>query len=158
MDLLIGLALDLLRGCSAGCPVDFGRTERLVPRFEQAEILPVQLGLRADMGRALYAHGVSSVAGLAPAPSPVRSKALVLFVVQLGLNLLWTWLFFREHDIANALADIMMLWLAIGAEIAIFWRMRQSAAWLMAPYWAWVSFAVILNFAYWRLNPDSDSN
>jgi translocator protein len=89
-------------------------------------------------------------------PSPLRSKALLLFGVQLLLNLLWTWLFFREHDIANALADVFMLWIAIGAETAIFWRIQQSAAWLMAPYWAWVGFAVILNFEYWRLNPDSN--
>jgi tryptophan-rich sensory protein len=88
-------------------------------------------------------------------PSPIRTQSLVLFFVQLGLNLLWTWLFFREHDIANALADVLLLWLALGAETAIFWQIQPSAAWLMAPNWAWVSFAVVLNFAYWRLNPDS---
>jgi tryptophan-rich sensory protein len=91
---------------------------------------------------------------LAP-PSPLRSKALLLFFVQLILNLLWTWLFFHEHDIANALANLCLLWIAIGAETVIFWRMQPSAAWLMVPYWAWVSFAVVLNFEYWRLNPDS---
>jgi tryptophan-rich sensory protein len=90
-------------------------------------------------------------------PSSLRTKALLLFFVQLGLNLLWTWFFFREHDIANALADISLLWIAIGAEIAIFWQIRPLAAWLLAPYWAWVSFAVVVNFAYWRLNPDSGS-
>ncbi len=93
--------------------------------------------------------------GLQP-PSPLRSKALLLFFVQLVLNLLWTWLFFREHDIGNALADVLLLWIAIGAETVIFWQLQQSAAWLMAPYWAWVSFAVVLNFEYWRLNPDSN--
>jgi tryptophan-rich sensory protein len=92
---------------------------------------------------------------LAPS-APLRIQALLLFFVQLGLNLLWTWFFFREHDIADALADISLLWIAIGAEIAIFWQIQPLAAWLMAPYWAWVSFAVVLNFGYWRLNPDSD--
>jgi translocator protein len=88
--------------------------------------------------------------------SPLRSKALLLFLVQLLLNLLWTWLFFHEHDIPNALIDIFLLWIAIGSEIVIFWRLQPSAAWLMTPYWAWVSFAVFLNFEYWRLNPDSN--
>jgi tryptophan-rich sensory protein len=53
-------------------------------------------------------------------PSPLRSKALLLFMVQLCLNLLWTWLFFRGHDIANAFGDIFLLWIAIGAEAVIF--------------------------------------
>ncbi len=88
-------------------------------------------------------------------PSADRNKAMLLFFVQLGLNLLWTWLFFCEHDIANALAEIVLLWIAIGAEIVIFYRIKPLAAWLMAPCWAWVSFAVVLNFSYWRLNPDS---
>jgi benzodiazapine receptor len=88
--------------------------------------------------------------------SPERTRALLLFFVQLGLNVLWTWLFFREHDIGNALADSFLLWIAVGAETAIFWQIQRPAAWLMAPYWAWVSFALVVNFAYWRLNPDSD--
>jgi benzodiazapine receptor len=88
-------------------------------------------------------------------PSPVRTKALLLFFVQLGLNLLWTWLFFHEHDIANALADVFLLWIAIAAEAVIFHRISPIAAWLMVPYLAWVSFAVLLNFEYWRLNPEA---
>jgi translocator protein len=87
--------------------------------------------------------------------SPLRTKALLLFIVQLGLNLLWTWLFFHEHDIANALANVFLLWVAIGAEICIFYRIEPFAAWLMTPYLAWVSFAAVLNFEYWRLNQDS---
>ena len=87
-------------------------------------------------------------------PSQLRSKALLLFFVQLLLNLLWTWLFFREHDIVNALADNSLLWIAVGAETGIFWHLRPSAAWLMVPYLAWISFALLLNFEYWRLNRD----
>ncbi len=89
-------------------------------------------------------------------PSPQRLKALLLFIVQLGLNLLWTWLFFHEHDIANALGDVILLWIAIAAETYIFHGLHASAAWLMAPYLAWVGFAAVLNFEYWRLNPDSN--
>lgn len=86
-------------------------------------------------------------------PSPERTKALLLFMVQLGLNLLWTWLFFHEHDIPNALADIILLWMALGIETSMFHGLHPLAAWLIAPYLAWVSFAVVLNFQYWRLNP-----
>ena len=88
--------------------------------------------------------------------SPVRIKALLLFLVQLALNLLWTWLFFHEHDIANALADVILLWTAIGAEVVLVYQYQPIAAWLLAPYLAWVSFAVALNFGYWRLNPSQE--
>ena len=87
-------------------------------------------------------------------PSAFRSKALLLFFVQLALNLLWTWLFFHEHDIANALADVLLLWLAIGAEMSLVYQDQPVAAWLLAPYLAWVTFAAILNYGYLRLNPD----
>ena len=44
------------------------------------------------------------------------------------------------------------MWAAIGATILLFSRASRTAAWLMAPYWAWVSFASVLNWGYWRLN------
>ena len=89
-------------------------------------------------------------------PSPQRNKALLLFIVQLALNLLWTWLFFHEHDIANALADVILLWIAIAAVLLLVGPILPVAAWLLAPYWAWITFAMILNYGFWRLNPDSD--
>jgi len=88
-------------------------------------------------------------------PSPVRTKALLLFVLQLALNLLWTWLFFHEHDIGNALADVFLLWTANLAEMLLIYPLQAQAAWLLAPYLAWVSFAGFVNFGYWRLNPDT---
>lgn len=88
--------------------------------------------------------------------SPVRSKALLLFLLQLLLNLLWTWLFFHEHDIANALADVFLLTIAIGAEMILVYRYQPRATWLLAPYLAWLAFATLLNFGYWRLNPGQE--
>jgi hypothetical protein len=51
-----------------------------------------------------------------------------------------------------AFAEIVLLWLAIVATVRAFARVRPAAAWLLAPYLAWVSFASVLNFAIWRLN------
>ena len=86
------------------------------------------------------------------APSQARSWALGLFVAQLALNLAWTWIFFRQHAIGGALVEIGVLWVAIGASVLAFSRVEPAAAWLMAPYLAWVSFANALNAAFWRLN------
>lgn len=79
--------------------------------------------------------------------------ALGLFVLQLALNALWSWLFFAWHRGALALADIVVLALLIVATLAAFARIRRLAAWLLVPYLAWVAFATALNYSVWRLNP-----
>jgi translocator protein len=84
--------------------------------------------------------------------STLRSWGLALFFAQLALNFAWTPIFFRWHAIGFALAEVVVLWTAIGATALVFSRVSPAAAWLMAPYWAWVTFAAVLNAAYWRLN------
>lgn len=86
------------------------------------------------------------------APSSARSWALGLFLAQLALNLAWSWIFFRKHAIGAALAEVVTLWVAIGAAVFTFAPISSAAEWLMAPYWAWVTFATALNAAFWRLN------
>jgi tryptophan-rich sensory protein len=81
-----------------------------------------------------------------------RRKALVFFLVQLCLNAAWTPLFFGLKQPALAFANIVLLWIAIGATAVAFLRMDRAAGWLMVPYLAWVSFAAVLNAALWRLN------
>ena len=78
--------------------------------------------------------------------------ALALFVVQLALNALWSYLFFGQHRPDLAFLDIVALWLAILAVIGLFWRVDRSAGALLLPYLAWVGFAACLNFALWQMN------
>ena len=85
-------------------------------------------------------------------PSHLRNWALALFLVQLALNFAWSLIFFRQHAIGAALVELVVLWVAIGTATLVFHRVAPSAALLMAPYWAWVSFATVLNAAFWRLN------
>jgi len=84
--------------------------------------------------------------------SRLRSLGLTLFLFQLALNLAWSWIFFHKHAIGTAAVEVAVLWSAIGATTLVFSRVSASAAWLMVPYWAWVTFASILNAAIWRLN------
>jgi translocator protein len=86
------------------------------------------------------------------APSPQRNWALVLFILQLALNFAWSLIFFRGHSIGGALVEIAVLWILIAASTLAFVRIDAPAAWMMAPYWAWVSFAAVLNEMIWRLN------
>jgi len=100
-------------------------------------------------------YGLMAIAAwriwLAP-PSPTRSWALGLFVTQLALNLAWSWIFFLKHALGAALIEIAVLWAAIAATTLAFSQTELDAAWLMAPYLAWVTFACVLNAAFWRLN------
>jgi benzodiazapine receptor len=78
--------------------------------------------------------------------------ALLLFVVQLGLNAIWTGLFFALRDPGLAFGEITLLWLAIVATVMAFWRISRVAALLMIPYLVWVTFASILNLVIWMMN------
>jgi tryptophan-rich sensory protein len=84
--------------------------------------------------------------------APARTRALAAWGVQLALNLAWSLLFFGSHRIGLALAEIVLLLLAIAATIALFAPLSRVAAMLLVPYLAWVAYATALNFAVWRLN------
>lgn len=81
------------------------------------------------------------------------APALVLYLLQLALNVLWSWLFFGWKQGALAFADIALLLALIVATIVAFHRVRPAAAWLLLPYLAWVTFASALNYAVWQANP-----
>lgn len=85
--------------------------------------------------------------------SPGRRQALALFLVQLGVNALWSWLFFAWQQGALAFADVLLLLALVIATAAAFWRIRRAAGLLLLPYAAWVAFASALTWAVWRANP-----
>ena len=81
-----------------------------------------------------------------------QRRPLLFFLAQLTLNALWTPLFFGLQRPGLAFAEIVLLWLAIVVTLLVFRPVSRSAAWLLAPYLAWVSFAAVLNFTLWRMN------
>jgi tryptophan-rich sensory protein len=83
---------------------------------------------------------------------PAVRAALGVFALQLLLNALWTPLFFGFHWLLPALFEIVLLWILILLTILRFRRLSPAAGWLLLPYLAWVSFAVVLNFSLWWLN------
>lgn len=78
--------------------------------------------------------------------------AIAVYGVQLVLNFLWSAFFFGMRRPDYALYDLMLLWLSILACILIFAPISATAAWLMVPYLAWVTFAGWLNFTMLKLN------
>lgn len=75
-----------------------------------------------------------------------------LWGTQLGLNFLWSPIFFAAHRIGLALAVILLLLATVLAFIATRWRSDRVAAWLFTPYAIWVAFASLLNASIWMLN------
>lgn len=107
---------------------------------------PVWTLLYILMGIALY------IVWKKPTFRKIKTTAIILFAIQLLLNLAWSWIFFRQHQIGWALVEISVLWLFILLCIFSFAGIYKSAGWLLVPYISWVSFALILNYTIWQLN------
>lgn len=88
-----------------------------------------------------------------PADRSAKRMALGLFIAQITLNSLWSWLFFAWNRGGAAFIEILLLWGLIAATIIAFWRIKPAAGILMLPYLFWVTFASVLNWALWRTNP-----
>jgi translocator protein len=81
-----------------------------------------------------------------------KPKAYRIFIIQFALNLLWTILFFTLQSPGLALIEIILLLLSIAYTIITFYKIKKSAAYLLIPYFAWVSFATVLNATIYVLN------
>jgi benzodiazapine receptor len=82
----------------------------------------------------------------------VVKKALIFFLIQLGLNALWSYLFFGLHNPMLAGLEIIVLWLMIYETYVQFAKINKTAGYLFIPYLAWVTFAAVLNGSIWWLN------
>ncbi|EGI78183.1 TspO and MBR like protein [Hylemonella gracilis ATCC 19624] len=79
--------------------------------------------------------------------------ALGMFVAQLIVNALWSWLFFVWHLGAWAFLDALLLLALVAGTMTLFWRIHRLAGLLLLPYLAWVGFASALTWSVWRNNP-----
>jgi tryptophan-rich sensory protein len=84
---------------------------------------------------------------------PAVRTGIYLFAVQLGLNVLWSLLFFGLRSPFLALLGIILLWVAIAATLLRFLKVSHPAAYFLVPYLLWVSIAAGLNAWILLLNP-----
>ncbi len=82
----------------------------------------------------------------------LKPVALGLWGLQMCLNTLWTPVFFGAFDLWGAFYIICALWLSITAYVAVSFVVERKAGYLFLPYWAWVSFASVLNYGYIVVN------
>ena len=85
-------------------------------------------------------------------PSRARKRAIIVYLTQLLLNFLWSFIFFYFRQIDLAVVDIIVLWISIVFMLTQFYKLRPAAAYLNIPYLLWVSFAATLNIAHAALN------
>lgn len=79
--------------------------------------------------------------------------ALGVYLLQLGMNTLWSWLFFAWKLGGPAFVDILNLLILIAIMVVAFWRVRPLAGAMIMPYLLWVAFAAWLNYTVWQMNP-----
>jgi tryptophan-rich sensory protein len=150
--LIIAIAIPLLIGLSGGAftaaEIPYWYAGLIKPSWNPPNWLfgPVWTTLYVLMGIALYLVWKSE------AVQAVKQTAFILFAVQLTLNFFWSIIFFNQHQIGWAMAEIIVLWVFILLTIFSFSKINNTAAWLLVPYISWVSFAAILNYTIWSLN------
>lgn len=81
-----------------------------------------------------------------------KKEVIIIFAIQLILNILWSILFFGLESPMFAFFEIMILWISIFATIIGFYKISRIASLILIPYILWVSFASVLNFFIWKLN------
>ncbi len=81
-----------------------------------------------------------------------RAFLITLFFFNAVFNIGWSLFFFTFQRPDWALAEVITLWISVAALIAFFSRYARTAAFLLAPYLAWVTFAAYLNYEVVRLN------
>lgn len=151
LKLIISLALPLAVGAIAGhftamaIPDWYATLNR--PSFNPPNWLfgPVWTTLYILMGISIF-----MVWSLAPGKE--RNMALIAFVAQLALNFAWSFLFFYFKTPGFALVEIIALWMSIIFMLILFYKVKPIAAYINFPYLLWVSFATVLNAAYYKLN------
>ena len=143
------LALTLLLGCAAGLLNREGM-QRYAALTKPDFALPgwvfpvVWTLLYASMSVSLW---------LALRAGRPWQKLIVLYAVQLAVNLAWPFLFFTLGALGLAFWWLLLLLVLIILLMYATFPRSTPAGWLLVPYAAWVAFAGVLNFAIARLNP-----
>jgi translocator protein len=83
---------------------------------------------------------------------PDRNIAIFFFLIQIVVNIAWSFAFFGARSPLAGIFVAVLLVLAVLLMLVSFRRIDPLAGWLQLPYLGWVSFALFLNFTIWRIN------
>jgi len=150
---LVAVPVVLLLGMASGRLSNSGYGNPWFDQLVKPEAMPPGWAFGAAWTALYVLLGLAFAMILNARGNQLRGKAIALFVAALALNLAWSPLFFRLHQVTAALWLIGAMFLAGLATTLIFARIRPLAGWLLVPYLAWLCFAAALNNDIRRLNP-----
>lgn len=81
-----------------------------------------------------------------------RTAIIILYAVNFVFHFLWSPLFFNLRRPDWALIEVVFLWFSVLALCVALRPFSELASWLIVPYFAWVSFASLLNWKIVKLN------
>jgi translocator protein len=144
ISILICLAVGFFSGFFTATSIDSWYSKISKPSFNPPNWLfgPVWTILYILMGISLYLVWNSNGS----------KTAIMFFAIQLLLNFLWSFIFFKLQNPFIAFIEIIILLAIIIITAIKFYPISTTAAYLMIPYILWVSFATILNFSIYWLN------
>lgn len=79
-------------------------------------------------------------------------RTVAVYLIQLILNLLWSFIFFYSRQIGVALFEIVALLLVVIFNAWVFYKIDKIAGMLFIPYILWLSFATVLTYNIFVLN------
>ena len=100
-------------------------------------------------------YGAMALAGLrlwTARPGAPRSRALAHFLAAQGLDAAWMWLGFGRRARGAMAAEAALTVANAAALVDAARAVDRPAAWMLAPYAAWISFAALLSEELWRRN------
>ena len=87
-----------------------------------------------------------------------KKGSLNLFFFHLFLNAIWSPIFFGLNNMWLGLIILLTMVVTLVVIVKNFYKIDKMAAYLLAPYLLWISFASLLNYSIWRLNPENGIN
>jgi translocator protein len=147
----------LLLGFTSARLAPSGSANPWFARLVKPEIMPEEWVFPVAWAALYVLMGLALAMIINARGSTLRGPALVVFALQMLVNLAWSPVFFGMHQVVSALAIIGVLFALALVTLVLFARIRTGAAILLLPYLAWIGFAGYLLFQINELNPDAAS-
>lgn len=146
LSILLPLIIGGISGYFTASNIESWYVTLIKPSFNPPNYLfgPVWTALYVLMGVSFYLILNSAKAD--------KNKLIGIYLFQLTLNILWSFIFFKFHALGIAAIEIILLWFSILMMIIMFYKTNKWAALINIPYLMWVSFASILNISIYLLN------
>lgn len=147
----------LLLGFTSGRLAPSGSDNPWFAQLVKPEFMPAEWLFPVAWATIYVLMGLALAMVINARGSTVRVPALIVFAIQMAINLAWTPVFFGMHQVVTALILVAVLIVLVVLTIVLFAKVRKGAAILLLPYLAWLCFAGALLYKINELNPNAGS-